>query len=130
MRQYGSIDPLSGLAFPPDSINTLLIAGSSGQAMDWPGTTASGAAAAGVGIARFSAVSTAGATLNFMVNLLSTHCGAPSSGSSVTSGTSVGSTGNNLPVMGAREFQVPAASTGFSVAALSSGYVMVEVWKK
>jgi hypothetical protein len=65
-----------------------------------------------------------------MVNLVSTHAAAPSSGSSNTTGTTAGSTGNNLPVMGTRTLQIPAWSTGFSVAALSSGYIMAEVWHK
>lgn len=128
MRTYGALSPIDQIPSPPDSVQTLLIAGSSGQAMDWVG--AANSSAAGAQLVRFSGVSTAGAQLNFMVNLVSTHCAAPSSGSSVTTGTSVGSTGNNIAVMGERTFQIPTWSTGFSVAGLSSGYVMAEIWRK
>jgi len=79
---------------------------------------------------RFSGVSTAGATINFTVNLVSTHAAAPSSGTSVTTGTTAGSTGNSVPVHGSRTFQIPSWSTGYSVALLSSGYVFAEVWRK
>lgn len=115
MRAYGTLHPTDLIPTPPDTVNTLLIAGSSGQAMDWP---------TGTQIARLSAVSTVGASLNFMVNMFSTACAAPASGSSASS------TGTNHPVMGSGTFQVPGGSTGFSVAALSSGYVMVECWRK
>lgn len=112
---------------PPDSVQTLLIASSSGQAMDWMSTGSTAAAnadAAGITIVRFTGMSTAGALLNFLVNLFSTACAAPSSGSSNSS------TGTNHPVLGSGLFQVPSGSTGFSVAALSSGYVMMEGWRR
>lgn len=116
MKTYGSMHPTDGgIPQPPDTVNTLLIAGSSGQAMDWP---------AGTEMARFSGTSTAGASLNFQVNPYSTSCAAPSSGS-VTS-----STGAQMAVTGTREFQIPGNSTGYSVAALSSGYIVVECWAK
>lgn len=119
MRSYATHRPTADAPAPPDTVNTLLIEGSSGQAMDWPANSSIG------GIVRFSGVSTAGATLNFMVNLFSTHAAAPSSAASTQ-----GTTGFGFSVMGDRTFQLPGESTGFSVAALSSGYVMVEVWKK
>lgn len=119
MRSYGTLHPTQDAALPPDSANTLLIAGSSGQAMDWPSGSSVG------GIVRFSGVSTAGALLNFMVNLMSTKAAAPSSGASTE-----GTTGYGMHVQGTRLFQIPGDSTGFSVAALSSGYVTAEVWKK
>jgi len=115
MRAYGVLHPTDLVPLPPDTVNTLLIAGSSGQAMDWPANTQ---------IARLSGVTTAGAALNFMANLFSTACSAPSSGSSASS------SGVNHPVMGSATFQIPGGSTGFSVAALTSGYVMVECWRK
>jgi hypothetical protein len=40
------------------------------------------------------------------------------------------STTSNAPVMSAREFQVTGGSTGFSLAAYTSGVVMVECWRK
>lgn len=129
MRSISMLHPNENIPVAPDSVQTLLIAGSSGQAMDWPNST-SQQASSGVQIVRFTGVSTAGASLNFMVNLGSTHCAAPSSGSSVTTGTTQGSTWNNIPVMGQGVFQVSGVSTGWSVAALSSGYVTAELWKK
>ena|SRR3990167_8956645 len=122
MRSYGALSPTDQIEQTPDKVLTLLIAGSSGQELDWGSTLSQ--------LVRFSGVSTAGAQLNFMVNLVSTHAAAPSSGSSNTTGTTAGSTGNNLPVMGTRTLQIPAWSTGFSVASLSSGYIMAEVWHK
>lgn len=122
MRAYAALHPTDQTPLPPDTVQTLLIAGSSGQAMDWTSTLSQ--------LVRFTGLTTGNAQLNFMVNLVSTHAAVPSSGSSVTTGTTAGSTGNNLPVLGSRTFQVPAWSTGFSVAALSSGYVIAEVWRK
>lgn len=120
MRSYGAL--FNEFPQSPDRVLTLLIAGSSGQAMDWGSTLSQ--------IVRFSGMSTTGATINFMVNLWSTHAAAPSSGASATTGTTAGSTGNNLPVMGSGTYQVPPWSTGFSVAALSSGYIIAELWRK
>jgi hypothetical protein len=129
MRAYGALSPTDQIELPPDTIHTLLIAAGTPQAMDWAGSTV-GAASAGAHLARFSGFSTAGAAINFIVNLISTHAAAPSSGTSITTGTTVGSTGNNVPVQGTRYFQIPPFSTGFSVALLSSGYVFAEVWRK
>ena len=123
MRPYSAENPLQGIPFPPDTVNTLLITGgSSGQAMDWPSTLSQ--------LVRVSFISTAGVVQNGVVNLLSTHAAAPSSGSSVTTGTTVGSTGNNLVVQGTRTFQIPAVSTGFSVYGFSSGLAQLEIWHK
>lgn len=127
MRGYGTIHPTQFAPQPSDSIATLLIAGSSGQAMDWlssAGSAVANAQAAGVFLVRFAGLSTAGALLNFSVNLFSTAAAAPSSG------FSFGSTAANYPVQGQGLFQVPGNSTGFSLAALSSGYVTVEYWRK
>ncbi len=123
MRTYGALNPIDQIETPADTVQTLLVAGSVGQAMDWVGATG-GATEASAQLARFSGVSTVGAQLNFRVNLESTYCIAPSSG------TATGSTAAHLTVMGTRVFQIPGASTGFSVAALSSGYITVEIWKK
>lgn len=130
MRYFGNRTVVPIIPEPPDTVATLLIAGSSGQAMDWPstaGTSASAAtaAAAGVHLVRLSGLSTGGVQLNFHVNLASTKAAAPSSGYSTE-----GTTGFNHPVLGQSSFQIPGGSTGFSVAALSSGYIQVEMWKK
>jgi hypothetical protein len=135
MRSYGALNPLGTIPLPPDTVQTLLIAGSSGQAVDWPGTTDGGLstsnrAGSHADLVCFTGLTTGGATFNFMVNLCSTHAAVPSSGTSVTTGTTGGSTGNNIPVIGEALFQIPPWSTGWSVAALSSGYVMAQVWRK
>jgi len=129
MRTYGALNPIDQISMPADTITTLLVANSSGQASDWANSTV-GAFDAGAHLVRFTGASTAGVTLSFMVNLVSTHALIPSSGSSVTTGTSVGSTGNNIPVLGSRILQIPSWSTGFSVAAVSSGYIFAELWSK
>ena len=115
MRSIGTEHPTAQVPQPADNISTLLIAGSSGQAMDWP---------TGAQIVRFSGCSTAGAALNFQVNLTSTKAAAPSSGLST-----VGTTGFGHQVSGSGSFQIPGGSTGYSVAALSSGYVQAEIWR-
>lgn len=129
MRAIATLHPTENIPAAPDTVQTLLIAGSSGQAMDWAGSTV-GAEDAKAHLVRFSGMTTAGLTMNFIVNLVSTHAAVPSSGSSQTTGTTAGSKGNNIPVMGQGVFQIPSWSTGFSVAGLSSGYVMAEVWRK
>lgn len=124
MRAYGALSPIDQIPLPADTVQTLLIAASSGQAMDWAGSTI-GSSAVGTHLVRFSGVSTAGALMNFWVNLASTQAAAPSSGLSTQ-----GAAGFGIPVQGSRIFQIPGGSTGFSVAALSSGYVNAEVWQK
>lgn len=130
MRTYGALSPIDQIETPPDTVHTLLLPDSVAQASDWANSTV-GAADAGAHIARFTGMRINGLTrMHFMVNLVSTHAAVPSSGSSVTTGTTINSTGNNLPVFGSRTLQIPSWSTGFSVATLSSGYVQVEVWRK
>lgn len=123
MRSVGTLHPTDNIPVPPDTQQTLLIAGSSGQAYDWPtGSTAGGR------IVRFTGLTTAGAQLNFNLNLFTTMAAAPSTvGSSV--GTTQGTTGFGHAVLGRDSFQIPGDSTGWSVAALSSGYIMAEFWK-
>jgi hypothetical protein len=121
MRNYGSRTGLD-LKVPPDQVLTLLIAGSSGQAFDWP---------TGANIARFTGVSTGGATMNFYVDPSSTKASAPSTANGASSGwTTQGTTGFGFAVHEQDTFQITGGSTGGSVAALSSGYISVEVWKK
>lgn len=119
MRPYGAGNPYQGIPIVPDSVQTLLIAGSSGQAVNWLSTLAQ--------VVRLSGVSTAGALLNFWVNLQTTHAAAPTTGST---GTSSGSSDQQIAVQGSRVMQIPGGSTGFSVAALSSGYITIETWRK
>ena len=122
MISIATLHPTENIPKPPDTVQTLLIAGSSGQAMDWP--VSPGAGSTGSHFVRFTGVSTAGAMLNFQVNLRSTKAAAPSSGTST-----YGTTGFNHTVIGQGAFRIPGDSTGWSVAALSSGYVQAEVWK-
>ena len=131
MRTYGALSPTDLIAQPPDTVHTMLLAAAVGQERDW-GTSASsaGAAATYAHLVRFSGLTSAGVQLNFHVNLVSTHAVVPSSGSSITTGTTAGSTGNSVPVLGERTFQIPAWSTGWSAIARTSGYVMAEVWRK
>ena len=119
MITIGALHPTDYVPKPADTIQTLLIAGSSGQALDWPSGSSVGA------IVRFSGQSTAGALINFEVNLFSTKAAAPSSGTSTE-----GTTGFGHTVIGQGAFQLPGASTGWSVASLSSGYIKAEIWKK
>lgn len=120
MRTYGSLHPTEQVPLPPDTVNTILLAGGTAQAMAWP---------TGTEIVRFTGLTTAGALFNFMVNLFSTAAAIPSSGS--TSSTS-GSTGVTHPVQGEATFQIPSGSTGFSVISHtgSSGYVYAQCWQK
>lgn len=127
MRGYGTIHPTQFAPQPSDSVLTFLIAGSSGQASDWlssAGSAVANAGAAGVFLVRLTGVSTTGALLNFYTNLYSTAAAAPSSG------FAFGSTSANYPVQGQATYQVAGNSTGMSLAALSSGYVTVEYWRK
>lgn len=123
MRTYGALSPTDSIEAPSRDIQTLLIANSSGQAMNWAGSTV-GSSGARAQLARFTGWSTAGAAINFLVNLHSTACAAPSSGYADDS------TEAHAPVNGTRTFQIPGGSTGFSVASLSSGYIIVEIWSK
>ena len=117
MIAIGTLHPTNNVPMPADTVFTMLVAGSIGQAMDWP---------ANADIVRFTGLSTLGADLNFQVDLRSTKAAAPSSG-----GATIGSTlFYGYTVMEQGMFQVPGASTGFSVAALSSGYISAEIWRR
>lgn len=123
MRSYSALtDRILGY---PDTIHRILLTGgSSAQAMDW--TTRPQ-------VARFTGMTTAGGAFTIFANLVSTHAAVPTSGTSATTGTTAGSTGNNIPVgpnPGFREFLIPAWSTGFSVAGWSSGFAIVECWNR
>lgn len=123
MRAYQAL--FNDIPTPPDSVQTMLLTGgSSGQIMDWPSTLAQ--------IARFTGYTTLGAGLTIFANLTAVGATVPTSGSSITTGTSANSTGNNIPVIAGspREFLIPAGSTGFAVSALTSGYAVVETWKR
>lgn len=132
MRSYGAL--FTSIPQVPDTVQTMLMTGgSSAQAADWPSSAAQfGANGSSIGahVVCFTGMTTAGAAFSFMVNLVSTHANVPTSGSSVTTGTTAGSTGNSIPVIGEAFFQIPSWSTGYSVAAYTSGVVMAQVWRK
>jgi hypothetical protein len=129
MKAIGTLHPTEGVPQEPDTVTTFLMTGgSSAQAQDWlstGGTAVANAAAAGVSIVRLTGMTTAGAAYLFSANLKSTSAAVPASG------TSIASSGVNHPI-GASPmmFQVPGDSTGFSFAAFTSGYVIMEQWRK
>lgn len=133
MRAYGALNPIDQVPMPPDTVATFLMTGgSSAQASDWfsSGSTAlANAGPSGPQIVRFTGITSVGSSLfNFMVNMFSTLAVAvPASGTTVGMGAS---SGVSHPVMGQAMFQVPGGSTGYSIAALTSGMVYVEMWKK
>lgn len=129
MRYTGMMHPTDNVPVPADKVVTLLMTGgSSAQALDWTssaGTAVANAAAAGVSLIRLTGMSSAGGTFGFTANLYSTAASVPSSGDAN------GSTSANFPVQtGPSAFQVTGNSTGYSLAAFTSGYVIVEMWKK
>lgn len=133
MRQYGALRTIDGIPMPPDTVQTMLLAAATPQALDWPNSTggaATNAAANRSQIVRFTFHTTLGVPMAGMVNLFSTNANGPTSGSSATTSTTVGSTGNSSPIMGQGQLQIPGYSTGWSAAAVSSGYCIAEIWKK
>lgn len=128
MRPYGILQPTAFAELPPDTVTTLLMVAGTAQAMDWlsSGSTAvANAGAAGAGIARFSFVSTPGTSA--VRGILNPAC---TNASSHTSGTSIASSGVNIPVDGSRTIQVPGGSTGFSVFSSTACFCVVEQWRK
>lgn len=126
MRQYGA--EFIGIPVPPDTtVDTLLTAGT-GQAYDWPSSTASSAGSSGqTDIVRLTGVTTAGAGLALGINLYSTAARWSAAVSSFTTGSS----GTYIVPPGySRVFQRPANSTGFSVISGSSGIASIECWRK
>lgn len=129
MRAISSLHPTEGVPVPPDTTITLLLTGgSSAQASDWfsTGSTAGAASAraAGVGLIRVTPLTTAGGAFIVTVNMYSSGAVAMSSGVRVSS-TSVG-----VACAAPTWLQVPGGSTGFSVAAITSGYVQIDCWAK
>jgi len=129
MRTYGALNPIDQIPVPPDTVTTFLMTGgSSAQAGSWlssGSTVTANAAVAGVGIVRLTGMSSAGGAFFFSANLFSTAAAVPASG------TTISASGVNHPIAtGPLTFQVPGASTGFSFAAFTSGYVIMEQWRK
>lgn len=129
MRATGVMHPTDGPYVPPDTVNVLLLTGgSSAQASDWLSSGSTALADAGTGaihIVKITGMTTAGAALGLTVSLDSTRATVPSSGQQF------GSTGiGQIPIMQPTFFQIPGGSTGWSAAAFTSGYVIVEQWRK
>jgi hypothetical protein len=133
MRSYGAMRNTDKTPMPPDTVQTLLLAAGVAQALDWPNSTGGAATNAAAGdsqLVRFTFATTAGIPVLGMVNLYSTNCNAPSSGSSASTGTTAGSTGNSVPVCMQGEFQIMGYSTGWSAACPVSAYCIAEIWSK
>lgn len=130
IRPFATLHPQDAGPMPPDIVQILLLASGTAQNLDWfssAGTAAANAGAAGVGVVAFTGQTTANLALNFSINLYSTGVISPTSGTSVNT---TGSSGVSHPVNGSAFFQIPAASTGWSAIALTSGYVICEQWHK
>lgn len=127
-RGSGLLHPTDVAQLPPRKITSFLLTGtSSAQASDWlsSGSTAeANAAAAGVSLVKVTGMTTAGGAFMFTCNWWSSGAIVPSSGdfNTTTSANAVVATG---PVW----FQISGASTGFSLAAFTSGRVIVEQYK-
>lgn len=128
----GLLHPTDGYPVPATKVMAFVMQGgsSAGQVSDWlsTGSTAmANAAAAGVGLVRLTGMTTAGsASFVFQANLSSTGVTAPTSGDfNSSTSANILISGNN-PVM----YQVPGNSTGFSLYAVSSGYISMEMWHK
>jgi len=122
LRRYGAMNPTDQIGLPADTLTTfLLTGGSSAQAADMP----SGAAG---GLARITSFTTAGAAFLAFACWESTRAAVAAAGTTNSSATSSGVTA--LPIQYQQLVQVPGGSTGFSVAAFTSGYVQVEFWRK
>lgn len=136
MRAYGTLNSIEDIPQTADATQKMLLAAAVAQSFDWPSSTGGpGGAAANAlenntQLVRFTGITTGNAPLNFMVNLQSTFVTIPTSGTSVTTGTTAGSTGNDYPVVGSRMFQINQWSTGWSAIAQTSGWVIAEVWRK
>lgn len=126
MRPIGLLQPTDQRPVAPDTVQTLLISAGTPQNLDW--FTSTGAAAnaglAGVQLVRITACTTAGVSMAAQVNLFTTGV------SSLTSGTTIGSSGVTHTVPGQGSYQIASSSTGWSAAVLTSGYVTMEQWRK
>lgn len=129
-RTINTMHPTDNVPMPADSnIVFLMTGGSSAQAADW--NTSTGAVAnagtAGIHLVRVSGCTTAGAAFLFTFNCMSTAAAVPTSGYTVSATTRGIDT---LIATGPSAFQIPGTSTGFSVAAVTSGNIMIEMWRK
>lgn len=114
MKGTGALQPTHLVYTPPDTVQTIILAAGTAQAIDY---------STGTHIVRLTGMTTANAQYNFYFNPTSTGAVIPSSG------TSTNSTAINLPILGSRAYQIPISSTGYSLVANTSGYVVAECWK-
>ena len=100
----------------PDTIISLKLTAASVQAFDFPQAD----------LVRFSFGSSDATNVAF-VNIGSTKANVPTTAFTISS---EGSTAFNIPVVGGCEriYQIPGATTGFSVISPSSGYFCAEFW--
>jgi len=119
-RNTGMMHPTDNTPLPADTCTTfLLTGGSSAQKADYP---------SGAGIMRITPATTAGAAFQCFLCADSSNAAVPAAGTTQSTATSSGVT--CLPVPFQMTYQVPGGSTGFSVAAYTSGNVQVEFWRK
>lgn len=118
MRGIGSLHPTEGIPVPADIVALLAISSALGAAaQDYPSQSATGSSRPH--LMRLSA------NVGFYFRDGSTSASVPSSTSSTP-----GSTVNGSYIDRERWYQVPAGSTGYSVAGLSSGVVTIEFFRK
>jgi len=134
MRAIGILHPTDLPVIPCDTQITFQLVANTAQAQDWLSTASTAmanAAAAGVGIVRITPVSTTAVPLYATVNLQTTAALLNLATSSLSSGSALASSNISyvIPASGAM-FQVSGASTGFSVASQTSGWMHVEMWRK
>ena len=119
-RAVGALQPTDNIPLPADvMIHFLMTGGSSAQSADYP---------TGAQIMRITPYSTAGGSFFGFLCPGSTSAAVASSGTTQSSAASSGL--SSIPIPFQLSFQVPGGSTGFSIAAYTSGVVSVEFWKK
>ena len=114
IRPFGTLHPVDAGPHPPDIVQTLALAASVGQNLDWfssAGVAVANAGTAGVGVVAFTGQTSANLALNFSLNLYTTNAIVPTSG---TFSNTTASSGVSHPVNGSAFFQIPAGSTGWS----------------
>ena len=112
MRYYGARSPTELIPVPPDTIGVAIITTAGAVvAQDWPD---------GAHIVTF------GATMSFYANLGTTAANIPSTNSSGTTASS----GLNEYVPPGLTYQIPGASTGYSLTSPTSGVITLSFWSK
>lgn len=119
-RAVGALQPTDNIPVPPDVLSHFLMTGgSSAQSADYP---------TGAQIMRITPYTTAGGSFFCFLCPGSTSATVASSGTTQSSAASSGV--SSIPIPFQLSMQIPGGSTGYSVAAYTSGVVSVEFWKK